>query len=240
MSNDNFFIDFVRKIIDSLFGKQGSKSCGIPKLDILYKKIGKDNPYSHIVILKKKSSEIDKFLIAYKTEALKYGKIFESTFAQFPKDYGNTVSKAWEDIHMLRKDEYRLGMAGWLPECPIEYTSFIADHVHHWLNGNTYNVYCEEKMGYVPNSNSIELYPIHEIFCLWLKESREIINNIPTFVQTQEPQKVYYRGSLKKLSIYFLFILSRLGCNIIIEPSPNTDINKLLYGIPNVIKIDIV
>ena len=58
---------------------------------------------------------------------------------------------------MLRRDEYRLGMAGWLAELPLEYTDFIADQFHYWLNRNTYEAYCEEALGHVPNSNSIEL-----------------------------------------------------------------------------------
>ena len=237
----NFFnkiMDEVKKFSKDLInGDTGSRTCGIPKLDILFKPICDGNSNSHIVILKKKNPQIESFVTAYKKEASEYGKVFYNNFAKYPTYVEeNKVYEAFEDIHILRPDEYKLGIAGWLPELPLEYTSLIAEQAHPMLCDAAMALSRENGSG----GNSIDVGPAHVIVAAWMKKCMEIFVNIPKFFETKQLQKVYYKGDMLKLSIFFLFFLSRIGCNILIEPDSNTNIDYILQDLPKYIKVDVI
>ena len=231
-------MDEVKNFSNRLFDVDtGSKTCGIPKLDILFKPIGDGNSNSHIVILKKKNPQIEDFVTAYKKAASEYGKVFYDNFANYPTSVEESkVYEAFEDIHILRPDEYKLGIAGWLPELPLEYTSLIAEQAHPMLCDAALALAREKGVG----ENSIDVSPAHVIIAAWMKKCMEIFRNIPRFFETKHLQKVYYKGGMTKLSIFFLFFLSRVGCNILIEPDSRTDIDYILNGLPKYIKVDVV
>ena len=234
----NKILDEVKNFSNQLLnGDTGSKTCGIPKLDILFKPICDGNTNSHIVILKKKNPQIEAFVTAYKKAASEYGKVFNNTFVKYPSmTEEEKVYTAFEDIHILRSDEYKLGIAGWLPELPLEYTSLIAEQAHPMLGDAAYALARENGSA----GNSIDVGPAHVIVASWMKKCMEIFVNIPKFFETKQLQKVYYKGEINKLTIFFLFFLSRVGCNILIEPYPEIDVNYVLNNLPNYIKVDVV
>ena len=178
----NKIMDEVKNFSNQILnGDTGSKTCGIPKLDILFKPIGNGNSNSHIVILKKKNPQIENFVTAYKNAASEYGKIFNNTFAKYPASFEeNKVYDAFEDIHILRPDEYKLGIAGWLPELPLEYTSLIAEQAHPMLCDAAFALSRENGSG----GNSIDVGPAHVIVAAWMKKCMEIFVNIPRFFET--------------------------------------------------------
>jgi hypothetical protein len=232
-------MDGLKKFSENLAnGDTGSKTCGIPKLDILFKPINDTNTNTHIVILRrKKTPQIESFITAYKRAASEYGKVFFNNFAKYPSGKEeDDVYEAFEDIHILRADDYSLGIAGWLPKLPLQYTSFIASQAHPMLHDAAFALAKENGS----DSHSINVSPAHVVVAAWMKKCDEIFDNLPKVFETKQPIKVYYKGDMLKLSIFFFFFLSRLGCNVLIEPDPYTDIDTLLLDLPQYIKIDVV
>ena len=213
-------MDGLKKFSENLAnGDTGSKTCGIPKLDILFKPINGTNTNTH------------------KRAASEYGKVFLNNFAKYPSGKEeDDVYEAFEDIHILRADDYSLGIAGWLPKLPLQYTSFIASQAHPMLGDAAFALAKENGS----DSHSINVSPAHVIVAAWMKKCDEIFDNLPKVFETKQPIKVYYKGDMLKLSIFFFFFLSRLGCNVLIEPDPYTDIDTLLLDLPQYIKIDVV
>ena len=234
----NKIMDEVKKFSnDVLNGDTGSKTCGIPKLDILFKPLEDGNTNTHIVILMKKNPQIESFITAYKRAASEYGKVFYNNFAKYPSgNEEDKVYEAFEDIHIMRRDDYSLGIAGWLPEISLQYTSFIAEQAHPMLGDAAFALARENG----EKSNTINVTPAHVIVAAWMKKCMEIFHNIPKVFKTKELQKVYYKGDLLKVSIFFLFFLSRLGCNILIEPDSHTDVDFILKDLPKYIKVDVI
>lgn len=229
-------VDFIKMFFNNN-EDSGSKTCGIPQLDILFLPVSDTNRSAHIVILKKKSPQIEKFINAYKKEASKYGKIFNNTFASYPTSAEeDKVYQAFEDIHLLRKDEYALGIAGWLPELPLESTSLIAEQAHPMLFDASYLLAQESGN----DTSSVDITPTHVVIAAWMKKCMELFLNIPKLFKTKQIQKVYYKGGMKKLSIFLFFFLTRIGCNVLIEPDSNTNIDNILANLPEYIKVDVI
>ncbi len=237
----NFFSKFMNKLnkIRNGFVNDDSETriCGIPELDILFAHISENNKNAHIVILKKKSPQIEDFIIGYKKAASRYGKVFNNNLSQEPtSNEANKICEAFEDVHILRKHEYSAGIANLLSELPSNITSFIANQAHPMLCDAAYALALENGS----DTSSIDISPTHFIIASWMIKSVDLFFNIPNLFETKKLQNVYYKGKINILSIFFFFFLSRIGCNVLAEPDSNINTDRLLSILPQYIKVDII
>lgn len=230
--------NFFNKL--SEFGKNSSftcKPCGNPMLDALLKKIDENNKNTHILLIKNKNTQINEFIVDFRKEAEHYGKVLFNTFADYPDESKKQqMYDAFEDIHILRFDEFNLGMAGWLPAYSLEITSFVSNVIFPILH-QACAMLAEEKGD---NSHSIDVWEGYAIMCYWLRECTEILDNIPKFFDSKIPQKVYYKGKIKRVSLCFLYFLSRIGCSVIIDPNSNIELDNILQYMPKYMNIEIM
>lgn len=211
---------------------------GIPQLDILLKPLDDSNPSTHIVILKNKTPEIQRFVDGYKNKASKEGKVIFNLFDKYPDSEldEDKYFDTFEEIRIMRPEEYSLGILGWLPELPIQDTSYIAQQAHPMLF-QAASAYYKEKG---KSSQSIDITPTNIIITSWMRTCIDILKKMSRVYETRKPNLIYYNGEVKKLGIYFSFFLSRMLSNVLIEVGANTNIDQLLSDLPQYIKVDVI
>ena len=205
------------KLNVGLFKPTVYEKCGIQQLDdMLDPAITKPG----VIFLKTKNQKIEQFVENYKKEALKFGKIFEGTFGKYPSqgelDY---VYDHFEDLHILRREEYNLGIAGWLPQLSLGQTSYIGRKAF----GIMFDAASAWTREQGKDTSSIDVSPANAIICAWLRESIDIFENLGRVVEEKHTQKIYYKGPIKAVAMYYFVFLTAFGCDVLVDMDPSQE-----------------
>lgn len=205
------------KLNVGLFKPTVYEKCGIQQLDdMLDPAITKPG----VIFLKTKNQKIEQFVENYKKEALKFGKVFEGIFSKYPSqgelDY---VYDHFEDLHILRREEYNLGIAGWLPQLSLGQTSYIGRKAF----GIMFDAASAWTREQGKDTGSIDVSPANAIICAWLRESIDIFENLGRVVEEKHTQKIYYKGPIKAVAMYYFVFLTAFGCDVLVDMDPSQE-----------------
>ena len=195
------------------------KKCGIPQLDALLDPNDK-SAKARVIFLKTKNSQTEQFVADFKNEASNFGKIFEGTFGKYPSqgelDY---IYDHFEDLHILRREEYNLGIAGWLPQLSLGQTSYIGRKAF----GIMFDAASAWTREQGKDTSSIDVSPANAIICAWLRESIDIFENLGRVVEENRTQKIYYKGPIKAVAMYYFVFLTAFGCDVLVDMDPSQE-----------------
>ena len=173
-----------------------------------------------VVFLKSKNPKIEQFVENYKKEVLKFGRIYEGIFSEYPSDI--ELEKAlnhFRGLHILEFDSYKFGVSRWLPSLSVEQGEYIARKAFGVL------VNAGSELGREQGNNKVSgnISKANAIICTWMKESIDVFENLKRVLEEKHTQKIYYKGPIKAVALYYFIFLSAFGCDVVVDLDPSQE-----------------
>ena len=173
-----------------------------------------------VVFLKSKNPKIEQFVENYKKEVLKFGRIYEGIFSEYPSDI--ELEKAlnhFRGLHILEFDSYKFGVSRWLPSLSVEQGEYIARKAFGVL------VNAGSELGREQGNNKLggNISQANAIICTWMKESIDVFENLKRVLEEKHTQKIYYKGPIKAVAMYYFIFLSAFGCDVVVDLDPSQE-----------------
>ena len=173
-----------------------------------------------VVFLKSKNPKIEQFVENYKKEVLKFGRIYEGIFSEYPSDI--ELEKAlnhFRGLHILEFDSYKFGVSRWLPSLSVEQAEYIARKAFGVL------VNAGSEFGREQGNNKLggNISQANAIICTWMKESIDVMENLKRVLEEKHTQKIYYKGPIKAVALYYFIFLSAFGCDVVVDLDPSQE-----------------
>ena len=173
-----------------------------------------------VVFLKSKNPKIEQFVENYKKEVLKFGRIYEGIFSEYPSDI--ELEKAlnhFRGLHILEFDSYKFGVSRWLPSLSVEQGEYIARKAFGVL------VNAGSEFGREQGNNKLggNISQANAIICTWMKESIDVFENLKRVLEEKHTQKIYYKGPIKAVALYYFIFLSAFGCDVVVDLDPSQE-----------------
>ncbi len=173
-----------------------------------------------VVFLKSKNPKIEQFVENYKKEALKFGRIFEGIFSKYPsEDELEEAYRNFRGTHILEFDSYKFVVSVRLRDLPAEKSLYIAKKAYGVLVAAGSALSKEQGKNKLGGSIS----DANAIICTWMKECGDIFENLARVLEEKHTQKIYYKGPIKAVAMYYFIFLTAFGCDVVVDLDPSDE-----------------